>query len=251
MKIQIASDLHLQNSDNWDWVEKHPLEIKGEVLVLAGDIGNLKFPEEYEDFYNFVEHNFEQVISINGNHEYYRGEITKKSKRIYEMLAGNHIKLNNQVFNYGDVRFLATTLWSYVPREFEEKTEKLFNDYHRIKYRGRNLKARDTNRLNKFSVNFLQEALDEKFEGKTVIVTHHLPSLDLVEQKDEFLFGQANNLEDIFAEHPEIDLWICGHSHKQIDTVINKTRIVQNSLGYVPEVLPAKMKFDRGFVVEV
>ncbi len=73
MKIQYASDLHLEFADNSRYLREHPLEVAGEVLVLAGDIGYIE-DDNYSKhpFWDRASENYKEVIVIPGNHEFYK-----------------------------------------------------------------------------------------------------------------------------------------------------------------------------------
>ena len=70
MKIQYASDLHLEFADNWRFLKENPLQVTGDILVLAGDIGYLG-DENYSKhpFWDWASENYQQVIACMGNHE--------------------------------------------------------------------------------------------------------------------------------------------------------------------------------------
>ena len=64
MKIQYASDLHLEFADNWRILkQKEPMNVLGDILVLAGDIGYLG-DDNYQThpFWDWVSKNYQQVI---------------------------------------------------------------------------------------------------------------------------------------------------------------------------------------------
>lgn len=73
MKIQYASDLHLEFADNWRYLKENPLQVTGDILVLAGDIGYLG-DENYSKhpFWDWASENYQQVIVCMGNHEFYK-----------------------------------------------------------------------------------------------------------------------------------------------------------------------------------
>lgn len=74
--------------------------------------------------------------------------------------------------------------------------------------------------------------LSEHYSGKTVVVTHQLPSMLSVDDKyKENLLSScfASNLDDLFGN---VNIWIHGHTHESFDYVANGTRVICNPRGY-------------------
>lgn len=73
VRLQYASDLHLEFAENGSYIKHNPLQVAGNVLVLAGDIGYLG-DENYSrhPFWDWASDNYEQVIVVPGNHEFYK-----------------------------------------------------------------------------------------------------------------------------------------------------------------------------------
>lgn len=44
MKLQFVSDLHLEFPENHAYLAEHPLEVKGDILLVAGDTAYLDLP---------------------------------------------------------------------------------------------------------------------------------------------------------------------------------------------------------------
>lgn len=66
MRIQYASDLHLEFADNWRVLkQEEPMNVRGDILVLAGDIGYLG-DDNYQThpFWDWVSENYQQVIVV-------------------------------------------------------------------------------------------------------------------------------------------------------------------------------------------
>ena len=72
MKIQYASDLHLELSGNSKYVSEIPFEVIGDVLVLADDTAYLRDKNlPYNDLWKWTSENYREVFLLPGNHEYY------------------------------------------------------------------------------------------------------------------------------------------------------------------------------------
>lgn len=65
MKIQYCSDLHLEFSANSSYLKLNPLEVVGDVLLLAGDICYLSANDSYpHPFWDWASENYKQVIEL-------------------------------------------------------------------------------------------------------------------------------------------------------------------------------------------
>ena len=97
----------------------------------------------------------------------------------------------------------------------------------------------------------LKKLINETFQGKTVVVTHHCPSWNSVTPK-----YQSNLLSACFASRLEdllgkSELWIHGHTHESFDYDINGTRVVCNPRGYVLRGAIENSSFDPRKIVSV
>ncbi len=255
MKIQIASDLHLEFPENRQWLEEHKLIPKGEVLILAGDIVVLKYKDKAEMFYDYVRANFKQIISLFGNHEFYHGEIDFAYPAYFKKLHENHLLINNKSFVYKKVKFICSTLWSAIPEKDRVEIEGRMNDYHVIyqnKYDKIPITVAHTNVFHRLSLRFIEEELQKKFDGKTVVVTHHLPSH--TSNVKRFLHSPlnaayVNDLDQLIKKNQHISAWIHGHSHEFNEVKIGKVLLARNPLGYVGD--GEQRDFRRDYVLEV
>ena len=73
--------------------------------------------------------------------------------------------------------------------------------------------------------------------GTFVVVGHHAPSKQSVKpgyEKDLIVGGAySSDLDEFILSHPQIKVWVHGHTHDKFDYMIGPTRIVSNARGYV------------------
>jgi len=79
---------------------------------------------------------------------------------------------------------------------------------------------------------WLQAALQDPFDGSTVVVTHFAPTLHSADPRYGLNPGTAgfcNSLDELL---PMADVWMHGHLHCPQDQQVGRCRIVANPLGY-------------------
>jgi len=238
MKIQYCSDLHLEFPENKALLKKRPLLPAGDILLLAGDIVPFAVMSKHSDFFDYVADNFEFTYWIPGNHEYYYSDISQKSGTFSENIRSNVVLLNNHMVVHEKIRFIFSTLWSRINPAYQFQIERAMSDFHVIKDNGFRFSTDRFNQLHTDCINFIQPALDLAFDGKTIVVSHHMPTF--MNYPPKF---RGDVLNDAFAvelteliKYTQPDYWIFGHVHVNLpDFNIGNTKLISNQLGYVSE----------------
>ena len=90
----------------------------------------------------------------------------------------------------------------------------------------------------------------KKEKKKTVVVTHHAPSIRSVAEqyKNEHLSAAFASEMEKFIEKTKPDLWVHGHVHTSSDYHIGSTRVICNPRGYADE---PNDNFDDDLVIEI
>lgn len=239
MRIQYASDLHLEYQRNWDFLCQHPIQVTGDVLVLAGDIGYLGDDKTYvaHSFWDWASANYQQVIVVPGNHEFYLFFDINQLHDGWELPIRHNVRCcyNCVVSLSPDIDLVATTLWSHIRPENGRYTQFGVTDFHRIRVGEESLTWPRFNEEHERCLAYLQRAVAESRARHIVVVTHHVPTFQLIypEFANKSYSGAfAVELAPYIARSP-IDYWIFGHSHYNINTVIGRTHLVCDQLGYI------------------
>ena len=260
-KFLFWSDLHDEVSP-FDIPE--PAGPRPDAILLAGDIGssggNVALMVRIHDLWGVP------VIAINGNHEPYTAKrFDKHLKREAADLAaarasGRDITIHRRgVSLIGNTRIICATLWTDM-RLYPEKfpavlstvgdRDRGMNDYRHVGWfdesRGvyRKMIPQDTVTMHKADKGFILSELGKPFEGKTIVMTHHVP---VAEKMHGELRGRRRGVDaayvsDLWEEIGQfpVDAWISGHDHFQRDLVMEgrhgPVTFLSNCHGYPSEV---------------
>lgn len=256
--LRIASDLHLEGFYGRaeevlanDFLPPDDRDASS-VLILAGDISSV--PDQLVRFIDACLKRFPHVIFVGGNHEFYRQHMerwcTEMDLRLGTLKAAHpqahlhFVTSGVECVTIEGTRFILTTLWGDGGPTLADQAQVGFylNDFRLIQTDDppRRFSTTDMVKVFKRSKAEVQRLLETPFDGKTVVVTHHLPSRRLVSARfwpgdgsDGANGGFVGQCDDLLAR-TEIApaLWVHGHTHDTIDTTLWQTHIVCNPSGY-------------------
>jgi predicted phosphodiesterase len=258
MKLQLSSDLHLEMRKGYEL----PVT-DADVIVLGGDVHIGIKAIQFAIIQ--AERQRKPVLIVAGNHEYYHQDYGPMLQQFRELAATCplvHFLENDEVIIDG-VRFLGCTLWTDYLGDGSEDQEStmayisnVLTDHHVIRNASRHFSPQDALAIHVQSKVWLEAKLIEPFEGQgTVVITHHGPSIET--QHKRFDYGPVSaaflsNFDDELID--KSDMWIYGHSHSNVDTMIGKCRLISNQMGYPGEGLGIHKHlpdFQSGWVVSL
>ena len=243
MTIQYASDLHLEFPLNTSAMEIAPLEVKGDILVLAGDIAYLGHKMlKTHPFFDWCSANFKQTLIVPGNHEFYNGYPLENVAKCWQKdIRDNVCYINNKSFRIGDTEIFCTTLWSRIDQLCEKAVQRGMPDFSLIRYNGHLLIPPDYSKLCDASVKWLDRALKSSDAKHKVVVSHHCPTI--MDEFNQFPGSPLNSafmvdLDSFIESHPDIDFWVYGHTHfnegpRTEAGRIGRTQLLCNQFGYL------------------
>ena len=256
MKLHVISDVHLEFQQwrrAWDVTT-----IDCDVHILAGDIG-----VGFQGLEFALKRFTKPVIYVCGNHELYgQRSVQEWWHKARAKLVGSSVHLlENESVVIGNVRFLGCTLWTDFALFGDERQESIgrlaereMSDFANIfltrrgpinfyadpyafgftrRRSGDRLTWRHVAARHRQSRDFLETELQKVGPwSKTVVVTHHAPSVNGIEQEssDELDAAYASHLDALVAR---ADLWVHGHVHRAREYAGTLGgRVVQNARGY-------------------
>ena len=238
MRLQYASDLHLEFGVNSKWLKENPIIPSADILVLAGDIGYLGDANyQTHPFWYWASENFRKVIVVPGNHELYKFFDINELHDGWSLEVRPNVKVcyNAVVPLDEETDLVASTLWAFIPPAEEYLTERCVSDFKRIRNGEFRLSAQRFNEEHLKCRAFIEKAVSESKASKIIVATHHVPSFELMspEFKNSSINGAFTVELGNYISGSQIDYWIYGHSHRNIDKTIGRTQCVSNQLGYV------------------
>lgn len=267
MKLTLYSDLHLEFDPNF-----RPRNPGSDVLILAGDIcvadyfnrgpesPKRQLADQFLEFFEHVSSEWGTVIYINGNHESYFGRFDRTSstlKKNLEHLTNIH-HLDNEILELDGYTFVGTTLWTSLNNGnpiTETIVQGAMNDYKVIQNKFgstyRKLIPSDTTREHMLAKQFISQTSIEN--DRLVVVGHHAPSSQSVHSRYNGVndyqvnFAYYSDLENFILDHPNIELFVHGHTHDSFSYEIGSTKVLCNPRGYNGE----NPNFDEELIIEL
>lgn len=244
MKFRLHSDTHLEgmlgksSKELCDLFFPEAADDLNTVLLLAGDICSrfYKVREVLEE----LSTRFYKIVYVPGNHEFYGSSLPEWMELAKRQVFPENVYVvrNSEVqsFTVDEIRIIAATLWTDPTNDPIKQLmlQRYMADFRAIQ----GFTIWEMAELHHKQKLELQSKLSEPFDGKTVVLTHHLPSFSLCHPRfgGDLDHGFASACDDLI-ESNNVSLWAFGHTHDHINRLYPSTQCVMwcNPTGYRSE----------------
>lgn len=237
MRLQIVSDTHFEFDASFEGLYGQPMprvdiSPQADALILAGDIGR------FDQVLEFFTDPPIPVFYVPGNHDYYGQDIQDARALMFgAAVSRGIIMLDNHVHVLDGCRFVGSTLWTdYAINGDQEAGLSLAQakmPCHRCIYNGdRMFSARNALQEHEAAVEFLSDVLNSPFDGKTIVISHHLPHPGSIHKRYAGSPMNAAFASDLTRLVERADMWVHGHTHSSFDYRVGGCRVVANPRGY-------------------
>ncbi|WP_395517527.1 metallophosphoesterase [Pseudorhizobium flavum] len=252
-KLWVFSDLHLEKQDV-DLPYERP---DADVIIIAGDLCHA---DQLMDTLSDISHRYQMpIVMVPGNHEFWSSGTHSRDMASDRLMFAEIneaaaewqypcIILDGGSVIFHGVRFVGATLWTDYrdglqdEADFAWRLQEAFHlnpDHLKINGSGgKPITPSDLLALNQESTRIIRSLLAEPFDGKTVMLSHHLPHpaatpAIYADSNVNYLYCNSSAaFEDIMMGDLAPALWVCGHTHQAIDVRVGGTRILCNPHGF-------------------
>lgn len=259
MLFRITSDVHMEQfyhqtvPADKDWaayaVPEHADDSES-VLILAGDICEFQYIMFYAKMFKRLAARFKAVVYVPGNHEYCGAGHTPYGPKTFfyfkELLRkyGKIHLLDNSSVTIEGTKIYGASLWTnYDNNPVAALTCSRMWDYrHGMEDNNNSPRLAVPNDYINRHNHARTKLTEELAKGEElVVVSHFAPSHKSIHERykeaqpQELNYHFVNNMDEEIGAHPQIKLWIHGHTHTQFDYMIEKTRVICNPRGFPDE----------------
>jgi predicted phosphodiesterase len=232
MRLQIASDLHLEDFQaRWPGFRLIEPDPTADALLLAGDIGEGELAADLFADWPVP------VFAVMGNHEPYGHDLLALRERLRRRSGGAFTLLDRGAARVGPARILGATLWTDFSLHGDACAAMSWAgerrmDHKRIARGGERFAPQQALEEHREDRQWLADRLAEPFDGPTIVLTHHAPhafSLEPPWREKPTAPAFASDCSDLLAQ---ADLWVHGHVHANADYAHGGCRVLANPRGY-------------------
>ncbi|MDN5842281.1 MAG: metallophosphoesterase family protein [Alcaligenaceae bacterium] len=248
VRLHILSDLHLSQQG------MPAPAVHADLSILAGDIARPEAAMKWAAGLG------RPVLYVPGNHEFYGSSIPETRRRLAEQAArlGIHLLDQGQIVLHG-VRFLGTTLWTDFQlfgadkaAEAKAQAAAFMRDFQVVRNADGDIYTPDDSiALFEEQSAWLDQALDEPFDGPTVVISHHAPAPQSVHPRFADSLVSAGFASDCSALMGRASLWVHGHTHDSFDYSVRGTRVICNPRGYCRDGVNENPAFDPELRIDI